>query len=533
MNVKIRLEDAYQKLDHDALGAKELFQSITESYPNNMWALNGLIKALVVLRRFSEIESLLVRRVSLKTAHESDNEFIGVVNSIFSGLKNESPSKVECYKRYRDEVFSWAKSLSVNTDLFVNTTCDPTCSELTSKVAVLVSGQFRGYEYSLESLKVFLGEVDCDIYISAWDCFGFRDITSDKRSYSHLNRTFDPIFCKLVKDLDVNLSDYFNTARLVHSELTKPFDKEVVLNVFPNSCINILNDVNFEKKFKYLEKKLTSFHGSQEIFASSINMLKMVYANFDVQQQAIQSQAKYTHTLRVRPDFIFNENVKIEDLINESEESKGTCFLDSWGGEGVISDQFFFGDYKTGCFYNGLWDFWQKMEAPIDDIGNLLKPHKRLNDYLAFGGVGYSLLPDIRKSLDDSSRINREKHIDLILSDIDFFNSHASEQYLSLFNKYKELNMSHAGVLNQVRMFFEKKQYQEMFEIYIDGNVFPDVTADMYRDAALSISDENFLLSYQLIKIANEIRPSGPYIKKIRMDFEKIALESDIRLEKI
>jgi len=48
-----------------------------------------------------------------------------------------------------------------------------------------------------------------------------------------------------------------------------------------------------------------------------------------------------------------------------------------------------------------------------------------------------------------------------------------------------------------------------------------DLTADYLRDAALRLEDIDIKLSFQLMKIAHEIRPKGPLIKKKKEEYKK------------
>lgn len=69
---------------------------------------------------------------------------------------------------------------------------------------------------------------------------------------------------------------------------------------------------------------------------------------------------------------------------------------------------------------------------------------------------------------------------------------------------------------------FEKCNYKKMIEIYSNCSSLSDKAADLYRDAALKVFPGNHTQGLELITIANNVRPHGPYIKRLKHEFEEI-----------
>lgn len=449
MNLQSKLEVANEyMLSKKYSKASIEFKNILIKWPNNIWALNGLIKALICDKNYNELIFYIMRRTSLPIAeHASDNDFIASINILLNDLRLSGYDNVMHYRLCRAcelEVIEWCRRVGISVEkvdaIEFRKSIDYSVINSTKqepRIAVLIAGQFRGYSESINSIKKFLGSVNYDVYVAAWDSFGFRDITSDKRSYKHLGRTFDEGFCNLVTTYDFDLTGYLDSARNLKARLTRPFEKEVVSGVFSKAKINVLDEKQFEDKFTFLETKLSLYHPESEVvFASPINMLKMVYANHDALQQAISSNVNYTHILKVRPDFIFSELESLKGMLSRSKHNPDVSILDSWGNG--IGDQFFFGKWESGLFYNNLWSFWLNMDEPIKDIGNLFKPHKRLKDYLKYGHQQFLLHPKLRKGLDESGRIDRNEHLELVLSDFDYFKNNATKEQLRLFGLYSK-----------------------------------------------------------------------------------------------
>lgn len=428
MNIKEKLKLSNELINQKKFNeSKVILQNVLESSPNNLWAINSLLKVTVLLNEYQFIAPLILKRTSFKNSHPSDSEFTNLISNIIEKLRHEIYSKPE-YKF----IMALVKQSFNEWDTLIRK--ESTNINRKFKVAVLITGQIRGYETSLPSIKKFLEDVDHDIFFAVWDKLGFRDITQDKRSYKHLNRTFDSDFCNLVNSKDIDLTGYLDAARNLKKHLTPKFEKKIIDNYFSDYKLTLLNECDFEKQYSELERKLTAFHPDSEVvFANSLNMLKMSYSNHIGLCMAKNSNNNYTHILKIRPDFIVNDKYSLKEIIS-SQTLSNFSFIDSWGGN--IGDQFYFGPWKDGCFYNSLWDLWVKMKEPIMDIGNLMKPHKRLYDYLQYGKINYIYLPNISRGLDSSSKIPHHEHINLIKSDFEYFKNNATHDQLHLFNEY-------------------------------------------------------------------------------------------------
>lgn len=422
------------------------YSRITEKHPNNIWALCFLVKSQFLNGMIFETIPPIIKRISIeKEKHDSDNFFINTVNELLQYTRKHAVNK-PCLLHYGEFVekllAEWYTTADIdlgNVNFSSSFPVEDNLKDdnLSPRVAVLIAGQFRGHQYSIPSIRRFISGVNCDLYISAWDRFGFRDITSDKRSYKHLERTFDAHFCNLVNELNVDLTGYIDSITNLRSHLGGKLTKEFVLEKFSDATVEILNEELFEKDNSKLESKLLSFYPkSKTVFANSINMMKMVFANYSCLQQAKNSNIRYTHIVKIRPDFVISSNRSLAELMENIALKKSYCFVDDWGGE--VSDQFFLGEWDSDVYYNDLWNFWSQMEKPISDIGNLNKPHKRIKDYLAHGKIKYIFASGIRDSLDSSNRISKSNHIEIIRQNYSEFEKIATPSHIELVRSYLE-----------------------------------------------------------------------------------------------
>ena len=447
MNVELEMKEGGELLSSGNLSAAIVrFRNVYEKYPNNVWSLTYLIKSLVLKKDIiNAIPYIHARVKKVSEAHPSDKEFIFVVNQFFKHVRLqvfEHQEYLLLNKAISELIYSWCVNHGYSTnkiDLLEHCKEDSSQAsgnkEKNVRVAVLISGQLRGYQRSIKSIKEFIDDVTCDIYFAAWDRAGFRDITSDKRSYSHLARTFDADFCHLVKKLGVDLTGYIDASLPLKEVLNYPVSKSTITKIYPNSHVKILSESSFETEFDYLQKKLTTLYGdTAEIFARGVNMMKMVYANYEALNMAKSSGNNYTHILKLRPDFVITSKYSLKELLNSKIMSQGYSFLDSWSDE--VSDQFYFGSWNDGNYYNNLWEFWLQNQMKVDDIGNLFKPHKRIKDYLRYGNIPYVLLPSIRDDLDSSNKILKSDHINLVKSDYSGFKQKATKEQILFFEEY-------------------------------------------------------------------------------------------------
>ena len=128
-------------------------------------------------------------------------------------------------------------------------------------------------------------------------------------------------------------------------------------------------------------------------------------------EQLKENLESFDYILRIRPDFIINQRHKCSELI-QSVNLDDVVITDEWHGE--ISDQFALSSKKNMTVYLELFSFLEKAKAPVLDITNLTKPHKRLTDYFIFNALRVLPISDLRKGFDLSLKLSIEKHQEVI-----------------------------------------------------------------------------------------------------------------------
>lgn len=81
---------------------------------------------------------------------------------------------------------------------------------------------------------------------------------------------------------------------------------------------------------------------------------------------------------------------------------------------------------------------------------------------------------------------------------------------------------------NNLLLLFEKKDFNNMLILSESHSFSHPKAADIFRDAALECFEYDNRLGLRLITQSLELRPNGPYIRRLKADFEKIILAKKI-----
>ncbi|QDG36256.1 hypothetical protein FJN13_16210 [Alteromonas mediterranea] len=306
------------------------------------------------------------------------------------------------------------------------------------KVAVIVTGQLRGEGDSLPSVRDFLEGTNYSIFFNVWDKYGFRAPAANALSLNHLRRLFDDSFVDLLQEYQVDFETYNGTFGVTDFLQSKKAESADLKSYFSGQevQVHVEPEEGFEKRFDALLNRLSSFHADEGGFAKPSNMLKMLYMNYLSLEQIKKSVESFDYILRVRPDFIINPHHNCCELI-QNVNLDDVVITDEWHGE--ISDQFALSSKKNMITYLELFSFLEKAEAPLLDITNLSKPHKRLTDYFIFNELRVLPIDDLRKGFDLSLKLSIEKHQEVIRKSEQYKQHKAPESMKQFIERYLSL----------------------------------------------------------------------------------------------
>lgn len=298
------------------------------------------------------------------------------------------------------------------------------------KFAVLISGQFRGYEQALPSvIEKLIEPLNADVFIHSWKQIGFRVPTS-----LEADRTFEGEFLHVWRDYLIE-----NDLLALKTELPNLFS---YLEDIDHLCEKTVIDALSPKKAIFEDAQLY-----QEWPGSKCMHYKM-YSCFDM----ASSYSDYDFYIRVRPDKELLE-VDISKMLAVLKKSKRNQV--SFRGEvntgpfGIaICDQFAIGDYEGMTNYHDVYNndaFFKHYDLP----GRLYQPHSSqafslLSNHVEWNSIdGYITLGELRSVRPKKTKILeqlnkdktelgssfwKERFIDAITSDLGHLFSRVSRK---------------------------------------------------------------------------------------------------------
>ncbi|WP_186696950.1 hypothetical protein [Cyanobium sp. NS01] len=285
------------------------------------------------------------------------------------------------------------------------------------KIAVLLSGQFRGYERANEWLKEQFSHYESTFYLATWNQSGFRKPTLTKGTIAQLNRVFSKRVVEFCLRHPNSAVSFFENERMLSSHLSKPIDNGYLAKTYMRSEIPLCNLVvkdesEFAEKHKGLIDDMWTRHPHYTCHSKPTNSSKMVYLNqkcFDL----IPNKGDYDVFVRIRPDGYVKNTSVINDAIRDVLDGTIDGYVDRGGGFG---DQCIIGNYEAINSYCNLWTSFSTLDLDRSgSIGHATQPHTRLMDKSILDCINVAPIENLNILHDSSSRVSDQELVELLI----------------------------------------------------------------------------------------------------------------------
>lgn len=179
------------------------------------------------------------------------------------------------------------------------------------KVAVCISGLYRGHKQALESIyENLVVPYDADVFVHSWDqestWLGFGGSPFFSRVFGINNMAFAP---NEIHDL-FKLQDYLpNTFKILKEPIYQNFTGKIFKEIFSPKKIIIENQKEFERKI-VKDSNYTMLRGS----LNQVKMFHGIKASLDL----ALAYNDYDYIVRIRPDVLITQRVSFEHLENNT-----------------------------------------------------------------------------------------------------------------------------------------------------------------------------------------------------------------------
>jgi hypothetical protein len=278
------------------------------------------------------------------------------------------------------------------------------------KIAICISGIYRGHETALQSIKKVADELDADIYMHTWDQTAHWPGIGGTPSFIRL---FGAENEKKITEEFRGLNNILRIKRVfpsVYDLISVPIYQKTDIDTIRKNLGESAN-ILIENQDRVIESLVQSPHNFDG--RGGLNQLKMFYGMKKSFEMAVNSGHHYDYIIRTRPDVYLQEN-----LINLKDLQKNTFY-------GLIERVVGFTDLEFLISGEMAYSFIHM----VDEMFKLkrLSPYEKLPKYdshlLMFAWIlhnKYEVSQDLfHRNLLDSSHFNVFEGIDLALqSDI-------------------------------------------------------------------------------------------------------------------
>jgi hypothetical protein len=331
---------------------------------------------------------------------------------------------------------------------------------------------------------------------------------------------------------------------LILQEISSKYDVFVCTSVKDREHINCLGNikgVSFIEDDHYINELQNNLLQIPE-GSKLLQWQKLSKAFSMMELYELEKGMQYECVYKIRTDLIFNNDFKLDTVQHHSEHK--SIFMNSdiyFGGNRNVMK------IASSFFLKALGLYCNNSSFNSFDL-NLLRECDRDAAKFEWLNYPYELVDGVDNFMDFWNKITSSKSINVKTysgriknfrednKSIFFPSEAAFLNYLLAENinikkmhdnpfridENRKFNRSEVNTYNKLRQLFNDNNYREMIAIYSKEDFFADNTADLYRDAALAIFEFDRACGLRLISIANDIRPHGPYIKRLKHEFEKI-----------
>ena len=270
---------------------------------------------------------------------------------------------------------------------------------------------------------------------------------------------------------------------------------------------------------------------------------KLLVAYSLLQKYEFENGFKYDCVYKIRTDLVFDENFEFDNSLHYKNEN--VVYMNSdiyFGGHRnamEICSKFFF--YSLSFFYNSTKYFpfdinllkysdlaagkFAWLNYPIEIRGE----HIHFDDFIGdIESLTRSSLPfsgDTFNFRESSSKIifpSEPAFLNYILANN--YAVRSIHKFPYRIDENRHLNVQISDDYEDILGAYKRSDFELLILMYKNGKAKDDRCADIFRDAALKIFKENHALGLTLISCALSIRPGGPYIRKLKSDFESVVL---------
>lgn len=288
------------------------------------------------------------------------------------------------------------------------------------KVAILISGQLRGYQNALSWIRSQFNDFDIDLYIATWNKSGYRRPTIELGTCYQLNRFLDSPFVNYLSKAPEKTNEFFKNETYFTEYLSRNVTSEDIHSYYKGLSNNIKctihDEVEFETANKLLIKKMWDLHPIFTAHSTPLNSAKMLYLNQMAADSLKSSNLTYDLIVRIRPDGYLNDLTRLPLSFQQSIINERLVVVDSVGGFG---DQLCIGSQFSVSYYCNLWArLYSKNFEFSGSVGYGTQPHLRLIDYFVEGGISGVCDPELIVHHDSTIRIGKSNLLQILKNEI-------------------------------------------------------------------------------------------------------------------
>ena len=291
----------------------------------------------------------------------------------------------------------------------------PSVGGTSTRVAVLLCGQDRGYEQSLAKLREFLGERSVSVIFVTWNRSGLRLPTPEPDTVGHLVRIFPQATVDIIAKCGPAAAVLFAKLAAFRALFEEPLVREEISRKTGADCVEVEDELEFEKAHHDKIARLAERFGAVGQHTTAMNSAKMVYLNKRAWQVLEHfeemSGTTFDMILRMRPDLLLSSKYKLTDLEHMISANERLMLVDQRQDHVVIQsgDRLSFSSRAAMRVYCDLWDRWDQYAEGSGEICHITAPHNRIVDFMLEQDIPLTLLEGVATGYDTSRRFDHSQ----------------------------------------------------------------------------------------------------------------------------